>query len=59
MFNNYNKFKESLIFTEKYICIPSFFRTKIDKVTFIRNGKYNIQKQERYLKKFYKKYYGK
>lgn len=59
MSKTYNDFKSKLIFTRKYIVVPQFGRTKIDKVSFIVNGKYNVQKQENYLKKFYKKYYGK
>lgn len=61
MFKTYSDFKKNgIIFTEKYIVVPSFGRAKINKLAFMtKTGKYDLKKQERYLKKFYNKYYGK
>ena len=60
MFKNYKDFKNSLLYSEKYICIPWLSRTKISKVSFInKDGKYSLVKENIYLRKLYNKYYGK
>lgn len=60
MFKNYKNFRESLLISELYICIPALSRTKISKSTFYtKTGNYSKVKEDKFLRKIYKKYYGK
>ena len=59
MYKTYNDFTNSLIFTRLYIVIPDLGRAKIEKTSFIVDGKYNVAKEKKYLMRIYNKYYGK
>lgn len=58
-FKNFTEFKKTLLHSDLYVCIPSLSRTKISKTSFMTNGKHSQVKENRFLRKLYKQYYGK